>query len=54
MRIAVFGKAFSEENKVYIQHLIDEFEDRNISMLIYEPFYQKIKDLVDEMFLNVN
>lgn len=47
MRIAVFGKAFSEENKVYIQHLIDELEDRNISILIYEPFYQKIKDLVE-------
>lgn len=46
MRIAIFGKAFSEENKVYIQHLIDEFEDRNISMLIYEPFYQQIKDHV--------
>jgi len=47
MRIAVFGKAFSEENKVYIQHLIDELEDRNISILIYEPFYLKIKDLVE-------
>jgi NAD+ kinase len=42
MRIAIFGKVFPEETKEVIVQLVRKLESSNISLLIYEPFYNKI------------
>ncbi len=46
MKVAIFGKAYSKENKVYLQQMVDELLSRNISLLLYEPYYKKIKDSI--------
>ena len=46
MNIAIFGKSFSNENKEYIIRLFDKLERRNISLLVYKPFYDKLKDFI--------
>jgi len=46
MRVAIFGKAFSGENKKYIQQLFDKLASHRISMMIYQPYLNKIKDSV--------
>jgi NAD+ kinase len=46
MRVALFGKVISSENAAYIQQLYDEFNRHNISVIIYEPYLQKLKDFI--------
>jgi len=42
MRIAIFGKTFPKETQEVIVQLVRKLESSNISLLIYEPFYNKI------------
>ena len=44
MKVAIFGKVFSPENRDYIQRLVDKLESHHISLVFYEPYYQKIKN----------
>lgn len=47
MKVALFGKAYSDNQKGYLQLLINELTKRDAEICIYEPFYQTIKDAVD-------
>jgi len=42
MKVALFGKVFSDEGAVYLQQLIDKLHDVQCRLLIYEPFLEKI------------
>ncbi len=42
MKIAIFGKTFSEENIGYFQHVIDKLESLNCTLIFYKPFYEKL------------
>ena len=44
MKVAIFGKVYVPENRDYIQQLVDKLESHHISLIFYEPFYQKIKN----------
>ena len=43
MKVAIFGKAYTSENREYIQQIVDKLESYQVSLMFYEPFYQKIK-----------
>ncbi len=47
MRIALFGKSISDENTVYLQQLINKIKCSNCKILFYEPYYKKIKNIID-------
>lgn len=47
MKVAIFGKAYSEENRIHIQQMFDKLISLNISFLVYEPYYKKIKDRIN-------
>jgi NAD+ kinase len=38
MKIAIFGRLFSDEHKVYVQHFFDRLDQIHAEILIYEPF----------------
>ncbi len=42
MKVALFGKVYTDSQKDYIQLLIDELTKRNSQILIYEPYYNAI------------
>ncbi len=42
MKVALFGKAYSDNQKVYLQLLIDELTKRDAEICIYEPYYKTI------------
>ena len=44
MKVAIFGKAYTSENREYIQQIVDKLESYQVSLMFYEPFYQKIKN----------
>ncbi len=44
MKIALFGKNFAEDRFTYFQQLIGKLESGNISVSIYGPFYDFVKD----------
>jgi NAD+ kinase len=44
MKVAIFGKVYAPENRDYIQQLVDKLQSHHISLIFYEPFYQKIKN----------
>ena len=46
MQIAIFGKTFIEDNKQYVQQLIDKLESQNITILLYKPYYNKISPYI--------
>ncbi len=46
MKIALFGKAYSDNQKEYLQLLIDELANRNVIICIYEPYFKKISSNV--------
>ena len=47
MKVAIFGKAYAPENRDYIQLLIDKLESHHVSVVFYEPFYQRLKNDID-------
>ncbi len=46
MKIGLFGKSFSNDSTVYLQQLIDKLKDVNCNLIIFEPFFEKIKNKV--------
>lgn len=44
MKIAIFGKTFSEEISEYINLLLSKFNNSNSEIFIYRPYYLKIKN----------
>jgi len=47
MKIALFGKDYSDTQQAYLQLLIDELSGRNVSLSIYKPFFEKIKGKIN-------
>jgi len=46
MKVALFGKMFSDDGVVYLQQLIDKLINVRCSLVIYEPFFEKISKKV--------
>ncbi|MFA6199360.1 MAG: NAD kinase [Bacteroidales bacterium] len=46
MRVALFGRTPKCEDIIYVQNLILDIEKENSCIVIYKPFYEKIKDEV--------
>ncbi len=46
MKVAIFGKSFSDDRIVYLQQLIDKFISVNCSLMIYEPYLRMIENKV--------
>ena len=42
MKVALFGKVYAENQRDYLQLLIDELAKRNSKICIYEPYYKAI------------
>ncbi len=42
MKVALFGKAYSNDQKGYLQLLIDELSRRDAEICIYEPYHKAI------------
>lgn len=41
MKVALFGKDYTGEQKPYFQMLLDEFSTQDIALCIYKPFYER-------------
>jgi len=46
MKIAIFGKGFDPGHLEYLQLLVDELVDRQTSLLVYKPYFEKMADTV--------
>ncbi len=46
MKVALFGKVYADNQRVYLQLLIDELAKKDIDIYIYEPYYNAIADSV--------
>ena len=46
MKVALFGKAYSENQGSYLQLLIDELTNRDAELYIYEPYHKNIVDKI--------
>ena len=46
MNIALFGKTITDDLLNYLIQLIDKLESVNTSLLIYKPYYQKIRSKI--------
>lgn len=44
--IALFGKSLEHDGAVYLQQLLDKLKMLNCTLLIFEPFYDKLKSKV--------
>jgi NAD+ kinase len=47
MNIAIFGKSLQDENWGYLQQLFDKLDAIESKLLLYEPFYHRIKNQVE-------
>jgi NAD+ kinase len=43
MKVALFGKVFSDDGAAYLQQLIDKLHNVHCRLAIYEPFFEKIR-----------
>lgn len=46
MKVALFGKVFSDDGVVYLQQLIDKLHNTRCRLVIYEPFFKLIKNKI--------
>ncbi len=46
MKIGIFGKSFSDDGALYLQQLIDKLKNVNCSLMVFEPFLEKIRNKV--------
>jgi len=46
MKIAIFGKTFSDEISEYLQVLMSKLSTNNFNIFIYKPYYLKIKKII--------
>ena len=44
MKVALFGKEFKEDQKKYLQQILNELVNNNIELCFFQPYYDKIKD----------
>ena len=42
MKVALFGKLYTEDQRVYLQLLIDELTNRDSEICVYQPYYNTI------------
>ncbi len=47
MKVALFGKAYSEVQRDYLQLLIDELTKRGAKLFIYEPYFRNISEEIN-------
>jgi NAD+ kinase len=47
MKIALFGKDYNQDQKSYLQLLIDELKKRQASLSIFKPYFDKLTDQFD-------
>lgn len=47
MKIAIFGRFFSDEFSIYIQHLILKLESENCKLIVYNQFIDFLKQKID-------
>jgi NAD+ kinase len=47
MKVALFGKDYSDDQQTYLQLLINELSRHNTKLCIYRPFYTKIENKVN-------
>ncbi len=47
MRVSIFGHTVKEESLPYLQALVGKLEENDISICFYEPFYNKIKSVIN-------
>jgi len=47
MNVAIFGKSVAEIDVEYIDRLIRVLEGKKVNMIYYEPFYKKMKEVID-------
>ena len=56
MKIALFGKDYNQDQKLYLQRLISELRKRKADLRIYRPYFEKVSDHVelpdDMLFFN--
>jgi NAD+ kinase len=50
MKIAVYGKTFSQGFRTYISELIKIFEEHNVDLVVYKPFYEFICSETDSKY----
>lgn len=46
MKVAIFGKEFTNEHQPYLQLLVDELVTHGFSLLLYQPYFEKISGFV--------
>lgn len=46
MKVALFGKGFSEDGAIYLQQLIDKLHNVRSKLVIFEPFLEKMRSKV--------
>lgn len=46
MNIALFSKSFPEEDELYIQQIVKMLESYKVGLVVFEPFYLKIKEKI--------
>ncbi len=46
MKVAIFGKSFSDDGVFYLQQLIDKLISVNCTIMVYEPYLRKIENKV--------
>lgn len=46
MRIAIFGRTFSESRNASVQELYQSLSGLGAQLIVYEPFYKQTKDLI--------
>ena len=44
MKVALFGKEFKEDQKKYLQQILNELVNNNIELCIFQPYLDKVKD----------
>lgn len=44
MKLAIFGKQFDNKAAPFVKQLIEELDKRNIEMLVWKPFAQKLSE----------
>ena len=47
MNIALFGKGYTDDQRPYIQMLVNELASRNARLSIFQPYFKKISDKID-------
>lgn len=42
MKVALFGKDYTEEQQPYFQMLLNEFSERKVKLCLFKPFYDRV------------